>query len=135
MNFPKTLPGFRLLIAATAIYAVVWIATEGALYRVLAMSCLLSLTLTGLVYRRYLGGRLYSGGSYVLLVAGIGLILGLMVGLMAPALMVIKTGLHSHGPEFTLDQFSWVFRQIPLWMLAGSIAGAGVGLVSLNRAK
>ena len=52
--------------------------------------------------------------------------------LLPPAvllLMAVKTGLHAHGPEYSAAQLAAVVGQWPLWIGAGALAGAGVGLL------
>jgi hypothetical protein len=66
----------------------------------------------------------------VLYSAGLGLFIGLGSAFMTLILRAVKTGLHGHGPEFSQAEIEWVIGQIPLWTLAGLIAGLGLGLLS-----
>jgi len=50
-------------------------------------------------------------------------------------LMALKTGIHAHGPEYTMAEVAWVWRQLPLWVAAGTLAGTGLALVAAGRAR
>ena len=60
-----------------------------------------------------------------------------MAGLAAPAvilgLMVLKTGVHAHGPEFTPAEISWITRQFAIWPIVGGLAGLGTSLINFNQ--
>lgn len=62
---------------------------------------------------------------------------GVLAGLIAPAvvlaLMVLKTGIHAHGPEFTAEEIIWITRQFLIWPIAGGIAGLGFGMLATSR--
>jgi hypothetical protein len=89
----------------------------------------------GIIIQRFLAARTLSARNWILALASIGALFGASVALLTLIFMAVKTGLHSHGPEFTQDQVSWVLRQIPLWGVVGLIGGLGLGLVTANLAK
>jgi hypothetical protein len=79
--------------------------------------------------QRALGGRRLSLSAWLTAAAAAGLALGAGSVLLTLFLMALKTGLHAHGPEFTTAQIAWVWNQLPLWSLAGLLAGGGLGLL------
>lgn len=109
-------------------YALVWLPLEGGLWSVVGMGVLSTAVLlayaapkVGWLARE---GRL-RWGAYPLL----GLLFGLLCGLSTLFWMVMKTGLHGHGPEFSPAEIAWVLGQMPVWVVAGGLAGLGWGLV------
>jgi hypothetical protein len=55
---------------------------------------------------------------------------GAAAALITPALMLLKTGMHSHiNPDYLPGQFLAVFDLAPIWALAGGLAGLGLALV------
>ena len=132
MHIPPKIPGLRIVTIMVALYGVVWIALEGNLGRVLLLAAGLSLVVVGHVVQRTLGGRLLSRRRWLVLSAGIGCILALSVGLLALLLMALKTGLHAHGPEFAREEFDWLLGQLPVWAVAGALAGLGFGLLRVT---
>jgi hypothetical protein len=47
----------------------------------------------------------------------------------AIVLMIVKNGLHAHGPpDFTLDHIVSVILRTPVWLVGGSLIGTGIGL-------
>ena len=61
------------------------------------------------------------------------ILLGALFALSTIALtlvfMVLKTGIHGHGPEFSPHEINQLIEKLPIALLAGMIAGAGVGLL------
>jgi hypothetical protein len=43
--------------------------------------------------------------------------------------MILKTGIHAHGPEYTARELAWVWTQLPLWGGVGALTGLGFGLL------
>ncbi len=130
MQVPERIPGFRWLLALMGVYTAVWISLEGNMTRALIMGVgwTAVLLLTG--WQRRFGGVVLSRGRWWRMTAVAGLLFGLLTGLLTLILMVIKTGLHAHGLEFTLEQINWIIRQIPVWTTAGLLAGLGAGLLT-----
>lgn len=81
----------------------------------------------------FLGGRTFSGKQWVGITAVLGLLFGLGSGLLTLLFMVIKTGLHAHGPEFTPPEVTWIMQQVPLWTAVGLLAGLGLGMVTSKK--
>lgn len=131
MRIPTKIAGMRWLTALVGLYALVWISLEGAVWQVILLA--VGLTLLGAFYllRRLLGGRHISARRWLIFCAALGGAVGLGCALLTLALMVIKTGLHGHGPEFTPTEIEWLVSQIPLWVTSGAAAGLGVGLLGL----
>ena len=130
MLIPSRIPGLRLFSILVAIYAVVWISLEGARQQVILLAVVFMLVIAGYLVQRILGGNRLSARHWVLYSAGLGLFIGLGSAFLTLILMAVKTGLHGHGPEFTQAEIEWVIGQIPLWTLAGLIAGVGLGLLT-----
>ncbi|MGW8319863.1 MAG: hypothetical protein ACWGPS_11500 [Candidatus Promineifilaceae bacterium] len=131
MQIPETIPGLRWLTVLIGLFGIAWISLEGALWQVVALS--VGLTLLGGLHlvRFWLGGRAVKPSQLLLVCAALGGIGGLACALLALALMAVKTGLHGHGPEFTPTQIDWVVSQMPLWGVSGTLAGLGLGLLTL----
>lgn len=54
---------------------------------------------------------------------------GLLAPLTIVGLMILKTGIHAHGPEFTPLETRWVLNQFFKWMGIGLLIGLGIGLI------
>lgn len=124
-----------MLALVAGIYGIIWMASEGELYRAVIMAFLITSLATGYLIQRYLATRTFSVRGWILALAGLGALFGATVAMLTLVFMAVKTGLHSHGPEFTQDQVSWVIGQIPLWGVVGFIGGLGFGLVTANLVK
>ncbi len=135
MAFPRQIPYLRLLVLLWGAYAAVWLALEGAPGRDLLLAAwgVGLLALAGAA--RAVGGRRLSAGQVVALAGVVGLVAGAAVVPATFAAMAFKTGLHAHGPEYTVAQLAAVWAQWPLWLVAGGVAGVGLGLllVGLRR--
>jgi len=135
MQIPAKLPGLKMLTAVWAVYGVVWMALEGNLWRVVLMAGLTTAVLLATLGQKVLAGRLVPVGWWVVITAVTGLGFGLFSALLTLFFMALKTGLHGHGPEFSLLEIHWVLAQIPLWTAVGCLAGAGLGLVSAGLSR
>jgi len=132
MAFPRQIPYLRFLTLLWGAYAAVWLALEGAPGRDLLLAAwgVALLALAGAA--RTVGRRRLSAGQVVALAGAVGLAAGAAVVPAALAAMALKTGLHAHGPEYTAAQIAAVWAQWPLWLIAGGVAGVGLGLVALG---
>lgn len=129
MKIPAKIPGYRYLLILFGLFGAVWIALEGNLWRVVGLGMFVAgLILLAVVQRRW-PGRVLSLRGWLLLCAAGGLWLGLGSILMTLLFMALKSGLHNHGWEFTLEETQWVIQQFPLWGISGLLLGLGVGLV------
>jgi hypothetical protein len=129
MYLPSLRRALRWLVIVVGAYAVVWIALEGAILQVIALGCGVTMVAIGAVYERWIAGRTLPAGAWLALCAGFGSLAGFGSAASALVLMAVKTGLHAHGPEFTMNEIDWVLAQIPWWTTAGLLAGLGVGLI------
>jgi len=129
VKIPENLPALRWVSILTAIYGAIWIPLEGNLKRVILLGGLLGLTLLGYLAQKMLAGRSLSTGKWLTVMAFTGLAFGLFTAIMTLLLMGIKTGLHGHGPEFSVEEFSWVISRTLVWAAAGSLGGSGIGLL------
>ena len=132
MEIPQKIAGLRLLTFVWAGYGLVWIALEGELRWVMTMSVTTLLVAGGHLIQRYGGGRRVEAGRWLVGTAVLGSLAGAVLPLLVWSLMALKTGLHAHGPEFTLDEIRWVGTQAVLWVLVGGLVGGGVGLITLG---
>jgi hypothetical protein len=130
---PTAIPGLRLATFLFALYAAVWIALEGNLAQTVLLAFWAALIAAGRLFGRYLAGRHLSVPLWLLVMVAAGLAVGLGSALLTLFFMVIKTGLHAHGPEFSPAEIAWLLRQLPLWSLAGLLAGLGIALLALVR--
>ena len=135
MAFPSTMRWLRLLAFAAGIYGIIWIASEGQLYRAIFMAVFVTALTTASLIQRYLSGRIFTVRRWIFILAALGMFIGVSVGLLTLVFMAVKTGLHGHGPEFTQDQASWVLRQVPLWGAVGLVGGLGLGMVTARKPK
>ena len=98
-----------------------WMPYEGFLPRVLAVGIVITLFWAFTFFRQDI---LRSFGPTQRLA-----VFGAMAGLAAPAvilgLMVLKTGVHAHGPEFTPAEISWTVQQFFIWPFVGGLVGFG----------
>ncbi len=133
MQIPRKIPGLKLVLVFLAIYTAVWITLEGALWRVIVMGVSVTAVSLGYGWQKWLGGRLVNGWMWWGGTAVTGLLFGLGSGLLSLVFMVVKTGLHAHGPEFTPTEINWVLQQTPIWTMAGLFAGLGWGLLIKSR--
>lgn len=130
MSFPINFPGLKWITAVYALYIFIWISLEGSLVGVVLMG--VSTTAVSLAYltQHFLGGRVFSVRRWVGITAVLGLLFGLSSGLLTLLFMVVKTGLHAHGPEFTPPEVTWIIQQTLWWMAVGLLAGLGLGMIT-----
>ena len=126
---PVRVPYLPAATLLWGLYALMWLALEGNVARdgILAGWGLALLALW--VAARRWGARSVSAGQVAALGAAAGLAWGAALGPAVLLLMAVKTGLHAHGPEYSAAQLAAVVGQWPLWIGAGALAGAGVGLL------
>jgi hypothetical protein len=132
---PNKLPGLRWLTGLTAVYAFIWMSLEGNLTRVIVMGTAVSLTVAAHLLPRLLGGRVFQPLGWLAVMGLVGLLVGVGSGMLTFVFMALKTGLHGHGPEFSAAEIESVLASIPLWGLAGLVAGLGVSLLVIGRGK
>lgn len=130
MNVPSRLPGLRGATLLLGVLLLAWIAPEGRLWLEMGMGVLTTAVLLAHLLQHFLGGRVLSVGAWVGATAVAGFLFGLGSALFTLFLMAAKTGLHGHGPEFTPAEINWVWSQLPLWSLVGSLAGLGLGMIT-----
>jgi hypothetical protein len=133
VRIPATITGLRLFTFLFGLTAVIWIALEGNLVQTVLLGAWASLVAAGRLWQRYLAGRLLSTGHWLLALTATGMAVGLLAPLLTLIFMVMKSGLHAHGPEFSPAAVAWVIRQTPLWAIGGGLACLGAGLLALAR--
>ncbi len=132
MQLPDKLPGLRLLTILLAGYFALWISLEGDLTQTVILavgSCVLA---AAHLIQRWGRGRELSPGVWLLLMAGTGMGMGAAAVFVTLAFMAVKTGLHAHGPEFTPSEIAWVWNQLPLWTIIGTLTSLGLASLILG---
>ncbi len=129
MQVPPQILGLKWITLIVGIYAIVWIALEGDLLRVVLLGVGITAVCLGQIIQKYFAGRKFSLPQWLLFFAVIGMLFGAGSALVTLLLMAVKTGLHAHGAEFTLAEIQWIWQQLLLWSLVGLLAGLGIGLL------
>jgi hypothetical protein len=135
MKIPSRIPYFKTAHGATAILAFIWMALEGDLRWDLFLALALVLLTLGHLAMRYLGGRTMTAGRFVALAAAAGIAGGFGAVLLTLFLMILKTGIHAHGPEYTSQDITWVWSQMPIWGVAGGLVGLGLALLVIAAGR
>lgn len=130
IKIPERVPGLKWLTVVWGVYGVLWIAPEGVLWQALLLGVGTTAVLILHLGQKYLGGRALAVGPWLGMTAVSGLCLGAGSGLLTLFFMAMKTGLHAHGPEFSLEEINWVMGRTPLWALVGLLSGLGLGLLA-----
>ena len=116
-----------------ALYTAVWMALEGNVGRVLLMGGGWTAVLLLHFIQNYVGGRLVRRWVFVLETAVAGLLFALSTIALTLIFMVLKTGIHAHGAEFSPQEINTLIEKLPIALLAGLLAGAGIGLLIDNE--
>lgn len=109
-----------------------WMPFEGILRLVITVGIVLTILWVWVFHQRYKNQLLqrFSGAPAFV---GYWAITGGIAGLLAPAvilgLMVLKTGVHSHGPEFRQIEILWVLGRFYQWGGLGLLIGLAIGLL------
>jgi hypothetical protein len=130
VSFSSKISSLKWITAVYGLFAFIWISLEGSIVGVVLMGVGTTAVLLLYLAQYFLGDRTFSLAQWLVITAVCGLLLGLGSGLLTLLFMIVKTGLHAHGPEFTPSELSWVLQQIPLWVLVGLLAGLGLGMVT-----
>ena len=122
----------------TFLVIMVWMPFEGIFWYVTSVGILLTGLWVWVLHQRYkefVLSRFISPSAAVVYWA----LTGGMAGLIAPAailgLMVLKTGVHAHGAEYTPLEILWVANQFWRWLIFGGILGLGIGLIQSAMTK
>jgi hypothetical protein len=135
MKIPVEIPGLRAATFLLVILLLLWIAPEGDIRRVTVMGVLVTAVLLAHLLQYFLRGKWLSLKAWLAATAVGGLLFGLGSGLLTLGLMIFKTGLHAHGPEFSPAEIDWVWRQIPLRGLVGLLAALGLGMITATLSR
>jgi hypothetical protein len=135
MKIPSRIPYFKAAHGATTLLAFVWMALEGDLRWDLILALALALLALGHLALRYPGGRTMTAGRFVVLAAAAGIAGGFGAVVITLFLMILKTGMHAHGPEYTSQEITWVWSQMPIWGGAGGLAGLGLALLVIAAGR
>ena len=115
-----------ILLAACGL---AWISLEGDPRWSSIMALITLLVGIGYLVKKLVRGRTINGIGWIVLLAGCGLVIGLLFGPTTLFYMALKTGLHGHGAEFTRAEMLWFIDRIILWAVSGLLAGAGLGFL------
>lgn len=135
MTIPAQLPGRKSIVAVLLMYSVVWIPLEGDLRLDFILSALVLAAILWFLAARYLAGRRLAMGHWLGLMAMAGFFVGAGLVLLALFLMMLKTGLHAHGPEYTAAEIAWVWSRLLPWSGLGLLAGLGLGLITAGISR
>lgn len=133
MKIPHKIPGLRWMTVLLGIYSAVWISLEGDVSQTVLLGVWVTAVFLLTLLQNRWGGQEMSVGRWWRKTAVLGLLFGSGSALLTLFLMALKTGLHAHGPEFTLAEITWVAQQLPFWSLAGLLTGLAVGLLSTTH--
>ena len=130
MSFPKKIPYQQTITLIWGLFGLIWISLEGHILVVTSMSLRTTAVLLLYVLQSQ-SQRIFSNlWQWLTATTLIGTAFGITAVGLTLILMAVKTGLHNHGPEFTLQEIQWTIQQFPLWALIGAFLGAGLGLIS-----
>lgn len=135
MQIPETFPGPKWLFIFWGATAVFWTLLEGDVGRVQLFGLFTAFVGAIYLFQRLLAGRRLSPWRGLALLALCGLACGIAAVFLTILLMIVKTGIHAHGPEYSASEINMVWQQLPLWGLVGLLAGLGVGLLLLSRSR
>jgi hypothetical protein len=113
-----------------AVCGLAWISLEGEPRWSSIMALFTLLVGIGYLAIKLVRGRTINGIGWIVLLAGSGLVIGLLFGPVTLFYMALKTGLHGHGAEFTRAEMLWFIDRIILWAVSGLVAGAGLGFLT-----
>ena len=117
----------RVGLILLAVCGLAWISLEGDPRWSSIMALITLLVGIGFLAKKLVRRRSINGTGWIVLLAGCGLVIGLLFGPITLFYMALKTGLHGHGAEFTRAEMLWFIDRILLWAVSGLLAGAGLG--------
>jgi hypothetical protein len=135
LEWPSRSRGLTWLTYAFCVAFFFWIGLEDrSLVSVTLLgACLPIIFVAHFLLRRFGGTKLPVRKSGLLLCAG-GLLAGGLAPLTTAVLMAIKVSLHSHPvPDYTPEAVVAVVARLPVWALAGLLAGAALALWAYSR--
>ena len=133
MTLPPQIPGLKAATILTAVYAIIWISLEGNLVREIVMGVGVTAVFLLHTLQKWLGGQTVSLKEWLQITAMFGFFGGFAGAPLTYVAMVLKTGLHAHGAEFTRAEFEWVIHQMPLWTIVGLLIGLALGMLTAQK--
>lgn len=130
MRLPQRVPYLQTITILWGLYALVWIPFEGHLVFVVSMAVSSTAVLCLHLLQRPSNLVFHKLWQWLTFATMAGIVVGLTAVGLTLMFMALKTGLHNHGPEFTLEEIQWVIQQLPNWSIIGAFMGAGLGLIS-----
>ncbi len=131
---PRTSSGAKLLRGAlllTALAILLWSGPEDKdSTAAVTLGALSSITLTVWLIQRTKAG-LFRDAVHIGLA---GALAGALASLCTAALMLFKNLRHAHiFPDYPAEMLLAVLERLPIWAVAGGLAGLGVGLLLASR--
>ncbi len=120
---------FKWVVLLWALVAVIWMILEGGLELTVFLGLSTSLLMLFALVRKVHAKWPQVLDRSVPALGFLGFLCGLATVLMTLFLMAFKTGLHAHGPEYTMGEIAWVIDQTLLWAVSGLMVGVGLGLL------
>ena len=132
-TIPTSNPVSRLLIVMLGIVILLWSGMEDKdLIAVIALGLLLSVLTVMLGLMSRFGGRTLGTASLLKLAALVGSAVGAFSSVMTVLLMLFKNLRHGHVyPDYPPRLMIGILERLSIWMLAGGLAGLGLGFLVL----
>ena len=110
-----------------------WLSWEDtAIWPVIALAAGLAVLVGLLITIRTLAGRHFPPGKAVPGLLLWGALAGVLWGITAALLMVLKTAAHGHlTPDYPLPVIGATLARIPAWSVSGALLGLGFGLLRI----
>ena len=131
IHIPQRFPFFKPLLVLLAVYTAVWMALEGNFGRVLVMGVGWTAVLCLHLIQKFRGGRVLGRWRLVVETAVGGALFAFISIALTLLFMVLKTGIHAHGAEFSPYEINQLIQKLPIALLAGTLAGTGLGLITI----
>lgn len=128
---PHTGRRTRLAALATGAVVLIWLSLEdNTLTPVVLLGVTLAALITSLTTFDKLGGRRIPMRQLPVAAALAGAVIGLSASVMTAALMFFKNAMHAHlFPDYPPGLILAMLQRGPVWLVAGALAGLGMGLL------
>ena len=132
-TIPSRNPFSRLLTVLLGIVILLWSGIEDKdVITVTALGLLLSILTVMLGLMSRLGGRTLGAAALLKLAALVGSAVAALSSTMTVLLMLFKDLRHGHVyPDYPPPLMLGILERLPLWSLAGGLAGLGLGFLAL----
>lgn len=137
LKFPKPDYRARFALLAYGLLIFLWISLEdnGTLTVSLLGAGLATALILYQVFER-IGGKELPVRFYFPIFIGLGALIGAASSIATTLLMFFKTAWHGHSfPDYPLELMRDMLFRLPVWALAGALAGLGLSFLYLARRK